>query len=67
VKSFKFYVFSGGNVKEWSGNGNTLSSEMKAAISAAKNNSQIGFTSIIAVGPDGADRKLNNIILKLVD
>jgi hypothetical protein len=67
VKSFKFYVFSGGNYKEFMGNGNTLTSEMKAAISAAKNNAQIGFINIIAVGPDGADRKLNNIILKLVD
>jgi hypothetical protein len=67
IKSFTFYVISGGNTNVINATGNTLNSQMKAAISAAKNNSQLGFINIIAVGPDGSDRKLPNIVLKIVD
>jgi len=48
---------------QYQGNGNTLSPEMRSALSGVTPGSTVVFYNIIAVGPDGGQRELNSIAL----
>jgi hypothetical protein len=65
VVSFKFIYFKGWFVSELQGKGNMVTKEMTNIINGLTPGSKFGFEDIKAVGPDGKERILNTIILKI--
>jgi gliding motility-associated protein GldM len=65
IKKFTLTVLSGGKPYEESSNGNLLTSSMKSALAAVKAGNQVVVSNIVAIGPDGGERLLGNIALKV--
>jgi gliding motility-associated protein GldM len=65
VKKFTMTIASGGKPFEENGTGDRLNASMKAALSGCKAGNTVIFSNIIAVGPDGGERILGNIALKV--
>lgn len=67
VKSFKLSIVGGGgNIKEYPATGNTLSEGGREAIKKAKKGEKIFIEDIMVDMPDGKQRKLAPISLKIV-
>jgi hypothetical protein len=58
-------IASGGKPFEENGSGDRLTASMKAALAGCKAGSTVIFSNIVAVGPDGGERILGNIALKV--
>jgi hypothetical protein len=65
IKSFTFFYSSDKMDYEYKGTGNKLTDEMKLKMADFKKGQSIVFKDIMAVGPDGRDRELSPIILKI--
>jgi gliding motility-associated protein GldM len=65
VTSFKFSGNRKGDIIDYSGNGNSLTSQMKDFIRGARRGEKVILEDIFAKGPDGKSRKLNSIVLTL--
>ncbi len=65
VTSFKFSGNRKGDLVDYSGNGNSLTSQMKDFIRQARRGDKVILEDIMAKGPDGKTRKLNSIVLTL--
>lgn len=65
VTSFKFSGNRKGDIVDLSGNGNSLTSQMKDFIRQARRGDKLILEDIFAKGPDGKSRKLNSIVLTL--
>ncbi len=65
VKTYTLTVLAGSKPYEESGTGSALTSSMKTALAGAKAGNQIIISNIVAVGPDGGERLLGNIALKV--
>jgi gliding motility-associated protein GldM len=66
VKKYRFSAVIGGDLKEFSGSGSTLSSDMKSVIEKAKQNSKVIFSDIVVDMPDGRkDVPLNTIVVSI--
>jgi hypothetical protein len=48
-----------------SGKGNKLTDEMKSMIASTQDGKYIAFKDIISIGPDGRNKKLNDIIIQI--
>lgn len=65
VTSFKFSGNRKGDIIDYAGNGNSLTSQMKDFVRGARRGEKIILEDIFAKGPDGKSRKLNSIVLTL--
>jgi gliding motility-associated protein GldM len=65
VTSFKFSGNRKGDLVDYAGNGNSLTSQMKDFIRQARRGDKVILEDIMAKGPDGKTRKLNSIVLTL--
>ena len=66
VKKYRFSAVIGGDLKEFSGSGSTLSNDMKSVIEKAKQNSKVIFSDIVVDMPDGRkDVPLNTIVVSI--
>jgi hypothetical protein len=65
VKKYTLTVLAGSKPYEEPGTGNSLTSSMKTALAGVKAGNQIIISNIVAVGPDGSERLLGNIALKV--
>jgi hypothetical protein len=65
ITAFKFSGNRKGDIIDYSGNGNSLTSQMKDFIKGARRGEKIILEDIFAKGPDGKTRKLNSIVLTL--
>lgn len=65
ITSFKFSGNRKGDIIDYGGNGNVLTSQMKEFIRGARRGEKIILEDIYAKGPDGKTRKLNSIVLTL--
>ena len=65
VTGFKFSGNRKGDIIDYSGNGNSLTAQMKDFIRGARRGEKIILEDIFAKGPDGKSRKLNSIVLTL--
>ncbi|MFA5970854.1 MAG: gliding motility protein GldM [Lentimicrobiaceae bacterium] len=65
IVSFSFSGNSKGDVIDYTGSGNILTTQMKDFIRRARPREKIILEDIFAKGPDGKTRKLNSIVLTL--
>jgi gliding motility-associated protein GldM len=65
ITAFKFSGNRKGDIIDYSGTGNSLTSQMKDFIRGARRGEKIILEDIFAKGPDGKTRKLNSIVLTL--
>jgi gliding motility-associated protein GldM len=65
VIGFKFSGNRKGDIIDYTGNGNSLTPQMKDFIKGARRGEKIILEDIFAKGPDGKSRKLNSIVLTL--
>jgi len=65
ITSFKFSGNRKGDIVDISGNGNSLTAQMKDFIRAARRGDKVILEDIYAKGPDGKNRKLSSIVLTL--
>jgi hypothetical protein len=65
IKKYTLTILGGGKPYEENGNGNMLNASMKTALSGVKAGNQVVISNIVAVGPDGGERLLGNIALKV--
>lgn len=65
ITGFNFSGNRKGDIIDYSGNGNSLTGQMKDFIRGARRGEKIILEDIFAKGPDGKTRKLNSIVLTL--
>lgn len=65
ITGFNFSGNRKGDIIDYSGNGNSLTGQMKDFIRGARRGEKIILEDIFARGPDGKTRKLNSIVLTL--
>ncbi len=65
ITGFNFSGNRKGDIQDFPGNGNSLTTQMKDFIRGARRGEKIILEDIFAKGPDGKTRKLNSIVLTL--
>jgi len=66
IKSFVFSAMINGDFVEEACTGNQFNNKVKRYINMVRRGHKVYFENIIAKGPDGSNRKLNPVILKLL-
>lgn len=66
VTAFDLTIVSGGDMKDYSANGNRLSGEMKTALKKVKLGDTVLVSGIKCKGPDGTVRNLGTLQLKVI-
>jgi gliding motility-associated protein GldM len=65
ISSFKFFASVNGSDIILETNGNMLTERMKSIIAGYEKGKSIVFQDIVAIAPDGYQKKLNNITIKI--